>query len=418
MKPIANRERNDRIRELLSVGRIYRGCSQAKLAHYLDRDPAKIAPDSGNPKLDLLFNLADLIDWDVGDLAEAIWGPHASRIDRSPVASVPEGDFRRLDELVREAHRRGDYAEMRTLGEHMLDLASTPLERAGARMRIGNAWVGEGRFAKALKWLQAAADEREAPPHVIQMVRINLASAHLALFNLVEAEAIAHMVLSGVRTLDPSERRTRVTEAHAWYVVGAAQQRAVQRMTNGMTVAAARAAIGPLRTAQSAYEQLLKEFDDPAYAGVANTCRGAILEMEAESGDRAPEEVIQAFMMGLDEVVDPAEVRGDMLESWGWWCVSGLMLSLRHLTGEPLDRAAAVFSNKAFELAEATNNWSLRERAFSLGHLTASISPMQPELGVTLDEEDLRSLVGTMGRFPRFRETAWEILLGRRKVAA
>ena len=33
---------------------------------------SKIVPESGNPKLDLIVNLADVLDWNVGDVAESV----------------------------------------------------------------------------------------------------------------------------------------------------------------------------------------------------------------------------------------------------------------------------------------------------------------------------------------------------------
>ncbi|MBX3355416.1 MAG: tetratricopeptide repeat protein [Phycisphaeraceae bacterium] len=409
-QPSIERERKERLLRMLEVAQAYRGCSKAQLAHYLDRDPAKIAPDSGNPKLDLIFNLADLVEWPVGDLAEALWGRHDSRTGDGERKAVPDGDFRQIDALVREAHRRGDYAEMRRLGERMLDLAATPLERAGARMRVGNAWLDEGRFTRALEWLQAAADEHEAPGHVLEMVRVNLATAHLALWNLSEAEGLARLVLLGTASLDRASRRIRVTEAHAHYVIGSALQRKVQSMSLEAAPAAAIKAIDSLRRAQADHEALHREFDDPTYQGIANTCRAAILEMEVEAGILDLDVALASLMLGLDEVIDPSSVRGDLLESWGWWCVSGLMLALRRLDGDEQQRAAAVFSNKAFELADATGSWALRERAFCLGHLSSQACGSVDPAEVMLDTEDLRSLVGTMGRFPRFRPTGWQIL--------
>ena len=64
------------------------------------------------------------------------------------------------------------------------------------------------------------------------------------------------------------------------------------------------------------------------------------------------------------------------------------------------------------EIADRLGNWSLRERAFSLEHdrrtrLERSTG-FDPEW--VLDEEDVRTIAGTMGRFPSFRDTCWRIL--------
>lgn len=407
------RGRRERLLQLVDVAQAYRGCTRAELASFLDRDPAKIAPDSGNPKLDLLFNLADVIDWPIGDLAEMLWGPHRSRVNGHHKRPRIEGTFRELDLRAREAARRGDYAEMRWLAEQMFDMATTPLERAGAMMRIGNAWIGDGRYTKALEWLQMASAEVDVPAHICRMVRVNLASAHLALWNLAEAEALGLLLMEDAPPTSPEDRRARVVRAHAGFVVGVARQRRVESMLGDGRAEPARAALRVLIPARDEYLELHRLHGDPNYEGIANTCRAAILEMEVEAGCRAPEEALREFEAGLDGIVDPAAVRGDLLESWGWWCVSGLSLALRHLSGDDRQRAAAIFSNKAFELAEATGSWPLRERAFCLGHLLSQVEApgaRAADVAPTLDEEDLRVLVGTMGRFPRFRPTGWAIM--------
>ena len=87
-------------------------------------------------------------------------------------------------------------------------------------------------------------------------------------------------------------------------------------------------------------------------------------------------------------------------------------MALRHLEGAALDRAMAVFTNKAVEIAERLGNWSLRERAFSMELERRDRSGRSTgfEQEWVLDEEEVRTIAGTMGRFPSFRETGWRIL--------
>jgi hypothetical protein len=80
----------------------------------------------------------------------------------------------------------------------------------------------------------------------------------------------------------------------------------------------------------------------------------------------------------------------------------------------------AVFTNKAIEVADRLGNWSLRERAFSLEMVRRDrlerSTGFDPEW--VLDEEDVRTIAGTMGRFPSFRDTGWRILSQARIVEA
>jgi hypothetical protein len=81
-------------------------------------------------------------------------------------------------------------------------------------------------------------------------------------------------------------------------------------------------------------------------------------------------------------------------------------------------RAMAIFTNKAIEIADRLGNWSLRERAFSLEQMRRERLEKSTgfEAEWILDEEDVRTIAGTMGRFPSFRETGWRILADARIV--
>jgi hypothetical protein len=72
----------------------------------------------------------------------------------------------------------------------------------------------------------------------------------------------------------------------------------------------------------------------------------------------------------------------------------------------------AICTNKAFEIAERLDNWSIRERAFTMERFrrerVTEETGFEPDW--LLDAEDVRLLAGTMGRFPSFRDTGWRIL--------
>jgi hypothetical protein len=72
----------------------------------------------------------------------------------------------------------------------------------------------------------------------------------------------------------------------------------------------------------------------------------------------------------------------------------------------------AIFTNKADEIADRMNNWSLRERVFTMQYASHQrfLDWTGRVLSLTLDNDDVRALVGTMGRFPAFRDTGWKLL--------
>ncbi len=409
----SERFRKDRLIQMVDLAQVYRGCSKSELASMLDRDPAKIVPDSGNPKLDLVFNLADILDWPVGDVAEALWGRHQSRMHGGPERPAPSGTFVEIDQRAREAHRRGDYREMLWLGERLLEMAESSRERACAMTRIAGAWHGEGRFVKSLECFQAALAERDVEPRLSRMMRANLASAHLALWNLDEAESLADALVREYEASGTDDRSSEVSLAHAYFIAGTARARRIPTETRtGNAQSVVLDSKRCLIDARRQFEKLADVHEDSSYSAIAQTCRAFVLEMDVELGLCEPMTAIRQLLDELDQVVDPATVRGNQLENWGWWCVSGLNIVLRHLQGDVAQRHAAIFSNKAFELADATGSWPLRERAFYLSFVASQVgeSPQSNAVRSVLDEEDLRLLVGAMGRFPRFRNTGWRML--------
>ena len=68
----------------------------------------------------------------------------------------------------------------------------------------------------------------------------------------------------------------------------------------------------------------------------------------------------------------------------------------------------ALFTNKADEIANRLDNWSMRERVFTLQHAGHQrfIGWTGQPIPMTIDSEDIRMITGTMGRFPQFRRTA------------
>jgi hypothetical protein len=148
---------------------------------------------------------------------------------------------------------------------------------------------------------------------------------------------------------------------------------------------------------------------------------GALIEVDAMIGHLPGIEAVERLQVALDRVIDVAShPRGDWLESWGWWCIYGCNATLRHMPAEHVSMSMAIFTNKAVEIADRLDNWSLRERAFSLEQ--ARRDRLQKSTGFdaewVLDEDEVRTITGTMGRFPSFRETGWKILTEARIVGS
>ena len=408
--------RRDRLSQFVDLARIYRRWTRIQTAQALGREPSKVVPESGNPKLDLVVGLAEALDWDVGDVAEGIWRDEAEAYGE--IETMAERGFAILDREAIEAHRAGEYRRMTELSRALFLAAHTGSERATAANRLAGAYDGLGRYTKALAALQRGLAEPGVPSHVRMMLEVNLANAHYALWHLVEACSVANSLVERFQSRPAETRSERVVEAFGHYVRGQSQRRLIETDPLSGNSHAQRAR-EDLQIALTSYSALAKEFDDASYAGIANTCTGAIFECDAALGVMDPLRAAEALSAGLDQVVDVANYPpGDWLESYGWWAIFGCNVVLRGLSGPEMHRHMAVFSNKTAEIAERMENWSLRERAFTFEHLRRQ--RMNESLGYAtewlLDDDDVRTVTGTMGRFPSFRETGWRILESARSL--
>ncbi|MCE9619690.1 MAG: hypothetical protein K8R92_07250 [Planctomycetes bacterium] len=400
-------DRRERLAKFIDLAKVYRGWSRGEVARALGRDPGKLLPQSGNPKLDLVVGLADALDWTVGDIVEGVW--------TADDAGALGSDFPELDSKALAAHRAGDYRLMSCVARQMIAIAKTPGERALACNRLAGAHDGLGQYTRSVPCLQSALSEQGIAAGLRLMLTVNLANAHYAVWNLTESRAAAREVIEMLDGSALTERRERVCHAFAHYVRGNSFRRLI-RVEEDLACAHAKRARADLSQALKEYEDLADTFGDDRYAAIANTCRGGLLEVEAVLGDLSPRDAIERLMVALDRVVDvQAHPPGDWLESWGWWCIFGCNVALRHFDEEENALRMAVFTNKAMEIADRLENWSLRERAFQMDlerHQRATDEPW------VLDDEEVRILAGTMGRFPNFRPSGWRILQEARFVDA
>jgi len=402
---------------MIDLAQTYLGCSKAQLAAVLNRDPAKVAPDSGNPKLDMVMGLSDVLDWPAGDVAEALWrDPVGDEVDGTP---LPDKSFVDLNREAIEAHRAGDHALMRRIASQMLRIASTPVERGKAANRMMGAFEQAGRYGKALEWARVAASEAGVSPSAHLIYRANLAASNFAAWNLHEAASIAKSVLDDTADRDNSDLLLVGARCIAGYISGNACRRLMAQLPERLEQLGL-VSLRDLDRAANELRTLALLRNDDTCNGIANTCDGARIEVEVLLGRTSASDAADRLWKGLDAVVDPStHPRGDWLESWGWWAVFGLNIVTNHLQGDQRDRLAAVFSTKAHEIADRLENWAIRERAFTLEHdwrLNPRGTDVSGNRQWILDRDDIRSLLGTMGRFSWFRHTGWRILESARVV--
>lgn len=409
-----SKERRTRLAQLLDLAQTYNGWTRKDLAKALRRDPTKLIPGSGTPKLDFVVDLSNILDWSVDQVVSHLFVENGVADD----APVPES-FDAIDDDARHAHRHGEYRQLIELARQSLEIASTPEERARAHNREAGGWDGLGRYTNVLTAVQNGLRQTPVSAEFRRVLQSNLANTYYSLWSLIEAKSISADLLSWYADHPPETMRDRKTLAFAHYVAGHTSRRLLYAEPD-LLPGIALGARADLLAGRDQYLELADELGDDSFAGIANTCEGGIVEVEVALDRREPVDALEVLTKGLDDVSDSSRMPiGDRLESYGWWCIFGCNIALRHLSDERrLQQYMAVFTNKADEIAERLDNWAIRERVFTMEH-----SRWERAVGCTgfdipriVDEDDVRIIAGTMARFPTFRDTGWEILRSARVV--
>lgn len=397
----------DRLRRLVDLARVYRRWSRQQVAEALGREASKVVPESGNPKLDLVMALSEAMDWDPGHVAQCVWHGHEPARDGAAAA-------RSAGELETEAviaERAGQWLHVGRLARAMRSRARDGATRAMAAHLQAAAGAGDGRFTDTLRHAQSGLRECEIPARTQILLMRDLAVAHDALGHLVESGAVATQLITRIGA-SPHTLEVRECQAHAFWIRGNASRRRIDTDPSLAQQHAADAS-ADLHAAMSAYDGIARDAPGGPAGAMSHRCAGALVECDAALGAIPAADAAQRIEETLGAVIDVDEYpAGEWLESYGWWAVFGCAIAMRSLSGAPLQRAMAIFTNKAAEIAERVDSWPLRERAFAYEHIrrerASDEAGIEPEW--LLDRDEMRMIAGAVGRFPAFREIGMEIL--------
>lgn len=417
-------DRKQRLHALLDLARVTRGWSRAQLARAIGRDPTKVYPDSGNPKADFLVKLAGILEWPVGDLLEAIWGEDGTTTldDRSICAGAPStpAEYRALYDTARAAHAEGQFQRVVDTARAMHAAADTNERRAFACAMEYSGWDGLGRYLQGVEACRRGLSYPGISTTTRNILRADLANAWYSLGDLTPALGTAELLASWYDEHPPERPVDRKRIAFVKYLRGNIR-RCLTTIEPDDRDVHGKAGLADLHAAAALYRELSAELEDPSLAGIANTCDGGILEIEVELGLRAPQAAVDHLLRGVEAAREASElIIGDWLESYGWWCIFGGNIAVRHMTGRAQQDAVRRFTTKALAIADRLDNWAMRERVFSTQFLAHRHIADQTGLDLELqvDERQRCQITAAMGRFPAFRPLAWQMLQSARLVDA
>lgn len=405
------KERFDRFVEWV---RKSRGWTRDELAEALGLDPSTLSRGRWNKNVKLFYvDLAEVLECPVETIVDYI--KNDDEIDEP----VDGGDS--FDELERKTMAEfdaGQFRQMATLSQRMLKAGLLPEQRALACHYLQIAWDGLGWHTRALEVTRQGLLEVGISSSLRMRLLYDLANAHYMLWQLPEACGTAQLVIEWFREHPPSGDRDCGAEAYAYYVRGGTHRRLIAQEPENRREHAERAK-ADLERCVELFSPIYARGNENAGA-IAHTARGGVLEADAELGLRTPTSAVEELQSALDSVRDcSAFPRGYWLESYGWWCIFGLNILLRHFTPTEFGQRFAILSQKAMEIAERADNWAFRERVLTLertGRQTLSAGPHIGQDTILLDAEDIRAFLGVLVRFPHFRGFGWKIFKNARIV--
>ncbi|HMP37943.1 MAG TPA: hypothetical protein PKC43_10910 [Phycisphaerales bacterium] len=399
---------------MITLVQSYRGVSQREVAAALGRNVHAIVPDSGNPKLDLVVSLAELLDWPVemvvasiqGTLsAAALRGGAQGTADAAPKLPAKErvhrawelAESERWTELVdfSEPSRNDDLdGEMFA---HLMQYRFIAME-------------SDGRYLQGIEACRLGL--RRTQRGSVANFRLRAAMAYgLMVVGLIhEAEGVSTSLCAEMACLDDADPE-HCTRSMSRFTRGNALR--LQAPSSLDVQGVALEAIRSLSDAARGFDHVALLNSDRRYAALARTARAAMSDLDVILGKAHPGELVAGVIASLDRAVELDAMDSSSAESVGWECVFACQAILR--SGRQIDdaeRALAILTNKLDQVAARLGHWALREQLFSIEHLQRV--HMQARHGVaqpwSLDEEDVRTVMGTMGRFPEFRAEGWRIL--------
>ena len=347
---------------MIDLARASRGWSKAQLAKVLERDPTKLYPESGNPKADFLIKLAEVLEWPVADLIETVWGPQlpgaaaAVGAEKSePKPAVGAGSYEELFGQARSAHQKGDYRQVVSLSRLMYSVASNEDHKAVACSVEASGWDGLGRYVQEVEACKRGLQHRPENPIRRNQLRAVLANAWYSLWELTPALGTAELLANWYEKNPPKTDLDWKRPAFVHYVRGHTHRRMAFTEPE-LRQEHLLAAEADLKQSAEMHESLSIKLNAPQLAGIANTCRGGLLEIDVELGRRNAADTINEIVAKVD-AADIGQATGDWLESHGWWCIFGSDLAVRHLKGRELQETTRHLTSKAASARRCRPIW-------------------------------------------------------------
>ncbi|MCE2885597.1 MAG: hypothetical protein LW806_11960 [Planctomycetaceae bacterium] len=397
----------ERLEELQALARTYRNWSVKELAHALGRQPGRLVPDSGMPKIDLVVGLAKALDWPVEAVVDHLIKP-ADDTHRAKTQDAP-ADYARLynESLIKRLER--DYAEAVRLAVRAHAAADTPTRSAAALILEAQAHEACGSYTESVRCLRHAGRIDGVAVDWRMFGDSNLANMLFMQGQSTHALGIASSVLEYLGSLPETEaaRSARVT---ASWARGHALRTSIPLSNFEQWRPLAESARQDFKTVREVTDALLSISGERRshYGTMHASVEPVLLEVDALCEPESAEQIVRTLVSMVREngTLEPGP--GERKA----WAAIALANTVKRFLDDELQRRGIleIASSTLRAHAVATSNWYFahqhleieaeRRRMFS-GHGVAARA---------LDALEAKLVAGVLGHIPAARRNADEFM--------
>ena len=398
----------ERLEELQALARTYRNWSVKELAHALGRQPGRLVPDSGMPKIDLVVGLAKALDWPVEAVVDHLMKP-AAGTRRATVQQDAPADYARLynESLAKRLER--DLTDAVRLAVRAGAVADTPTRRAAALVVEAQAHEAGGSYVEAVRCLREASRIQGIALDWRLVCDANLANMLFMQGQGTHALGIAATVLDYVTTMKP----TPVIEwakAQASWARGHAIRASIPAEHCAAWRPLAENAREDIRRVHDVTAELMSaEGGSQIHYGSMHASAGAVLlELDALCDPERADDCIRAQLEIVRE-------HGDLTPSIGErkaWAAVGLANSAKRFVSDEMQRRGIleIASATLRAHAVATSNWYFAHQHLELDAERRRQLAGNGVASRALDAVEAKLVAGVLGQIPAARQDAGEFL--------
>lgn len=394
----------ERLEELQALARTYRNWTVKELAHALGRQPGRLVPDSGMPKIDLVVGLAKALDWPVEAVVDHLMKPAPNPRGHAPTKDTA-ADYARLynESLERSAQR--DFTEAIRLAVRSGAVADNPTRRAAALSLEAFSHEAAGSYVEAVRCLRDAIRIEGVALNWRLLHDAKLANMLFMQGNTTQANGIASSVIDYIGSVEADDATLRAANVIALWTRAQSLRTAIPLANFG--------AWRPL--AQSAREQfgraaaLCSELSGLSGFTAANDNLAAVIEVVCLELDAVcePDAAEPAIARLVTIVREGAEAAAGTGERKAWAAIALANTAKRFVGDEAKLRGLLEFASAALRAhAVATSNWYFAHRHLQLDAERRRSLIDRGCASRALDATEARLVAGVLGQIPASREEA------------